>query len=64
MDILVTVIIIYSGKTSVLIFWEILYIHLFYHGCQISPRRETWHQTSGPIFTTLEALISLLKRGW
>ena len=57
-----TVIIILSGRTSVLIFQEILNIHLYYHGFQISIRREAWPNTSGTILTILEALRLHNKR--
>ena len=48
---------LFSGQTPILIYQEIINIYLAYHGCQISLMRETWKQTSGPILTTLEALL-------
>ena len=52
-----TVITILSGRESVLIFQDILNIHLSYDGCQISLMRETWKHTSVLILKTLGTLI-------
>ena len=54
--VLVDLITLFSGWTSILIFHDILNICLAYHGCQSSLSRETWPHNYGSILTTLESL--------
>ena len=61
-EIIATMINLFSVGISVLIFQKIPNIHLACHGCQISLRRETCQQTSGPILTILEVLLHQNKR--
>ena len=51
-----TVITLFSGQKYVLIYQDIINIHLAYHGCKISLSRGDWPYNFVNILTTLKAL--------
>ena len=58
-----TVIKLFSSQKYILIYQNIINIHLAYHGCKISPSRVNWPQTSGNILTTLKNCI-IRRKVW